>query len=124
MKTYKFNYTLKCAFLFVFVSCSVLLVSCEKQQEVTPKVSTNSSADSLGKYKVWNLYRTQDALCPACSTIPASLVIPYSESIKSGSIIKASNGYCYTVAISGFQLSQPTLELLESYNTCKECSEK
>jgi hypothetical protein len=123
MKTYKFNNTLKCAFLFVFISCSVLLVSCENK-EVNPKVSSNSTVDSLGKYKVWNLYRTQDALCPACSTTPASLVIPYSESIKSGSIIKASNGYCYTVAISGFQLSQPTIELLESYSTCKECSEK
>jgi hypothetical protein len=123
MKTYKFNNTLKCAVLFVFISCSVLLVSCENK-EVNPKVSSNSTVDSLGKYKVWNLYRTQDALCPACSTTPASLVIPYSESIKSGSIIKASNGYCYTVAISGFQLSQPTIELLESYSTCKECSEK
>jgi hypothetical protein len=74
-------------------------------------------------YQVWNLYRSEGAEYPACSTTPASLTIPYNSNYASGVVFKASNGLCYTIANSGFQVSAPTISLSEEFGSCTECSE-
>lgn len=74
-------------------------------------------------YEVWNLYRTEGAEFPACSTTPASLVIPYSVNYTPGIVFKASNGLCYTIANSGFQPTAPTITLSEEFGNCNECTE-
>jgi hypothetical protein len=74
-------------------------------------------------YEVWNLYRTEGAEYPACSTTPASLVIPYSSNYSPGLTFKASNGLCYAIAVSGFQPTAPTITLSEEYGNCTECFE-
>ncbi len=108
---------------FCLIILSLGLFSCEKES-VSPKSAVSANvADTLGKYKVWNLYRTDGAINPACSTTPASQTIPYTPNIQVGNIIKASNGMCYTVAIAGFQMSKPSYDFVESYTSCKECIE-
>lgn len=84
---------------------------------------TTTTTTTQPSYEVWNLYRSEGAEYPACSTTPASLTIPYSVNYAPGVVFKASNGLCYTIANSGFQVSAPTITLSEEFGTCTECAE-
>jgi hypothetical protein len=99
------------------------LFACQKEQFVPISAVSVSSADTLGKVKVWNLYRTTGVSNPACSSTPATQTISYTSNLKPGSVIKASNGLCYSVANVGFQLSAPSFELDQTYMFCTECTE-
>jgi hypothetical protein len=99
----------------------------------TPTPTTTTTTTSGGSttttttvnpgYEVWNLYRTEGAEYPACSTTPASLTIAYSVNYAPGVVFRASNGLCYTIANSGFQLTPPVITLSEEFGTCTECFE-
>ena len=86
-----------------------------------PTTTTTTTATPL--YEVWNLYRSEGAENPACSTTPASLTILYNPSYTPGLVFKASNDLCYTIANSGFQVSAPTITVGTEYGNCTECTE-
>ena len=86
----------------------------------TPTTTTTTTA---GLYRVWNLYRTEGATNPACSTTPAAQVIPYNSNYTVGLVFKGSNGLCYTIANDGYQVSPANITLSEEFGTCTECTE-
>jgi hypothetical protein len=88
-----------------------------------PAPTTTTTTTTQALVRVWNLYRSEGATNPACSTTPASLTIPYSVNYAPGVVFKASNGLCYTIAVDGFQVSAPTITLSEEFGTCTECTE-
>ncbi len=109
--------------LFCVAAVLLGLLACQKEQISPISAVSVSSADTLGKVKVWNLYRTAGVSNPACSTNPATQTIPYNSNLKPGSVIKVSNGLCYSVANVGFQLTAPSFTLDQSYISCAECTE-
>jgi hypothetical protein len=64
---------------------------------------------------VWNLYH------PCDSTTPADQVIEYTPNFLGGEIIKASNGLCYTVVVTGYSLQTP-MTVISEHSTCEDCS--
>lgn len=84
---------------------------------------TTTTTTTAGLYRVWNLYRSEGAEYPACSTTPATQVIAYSTNYAPGVVFKASNGLCYTIANDGYQVSAPNITLSEEFGTCTECAE-
>jgi hypothetical protein len=88
----------------------------------TASPTTTTTTTNPG-YRVWNLYRTEGVTNPACSTTPASLTIPYSVNYAPGVVFKASNGFCYTIAVDGYQVSAPTITLDDEFGNCTECTE-
>ena len=78
-------------------------------------------------YHVWNLYRNQDLVFPACTPyVNATQVLDYDaySFLEPGIVIKGSNGLCYTVANDGFQSSPPLITLNQEFGTdCTECTE-
>jgi hypothetical protein len=103
----------------------------EKQQDDWNFLCTKNSEprwvvvdpNGCAPYHVWNLYRSQGADNPACSSSPSSLTIPYTSNFTPGIVIKASNGYCYTIGVEGYQTSAPTIDFLEEFSVCSECKE-
>jgi hypothetical protein len=85
--------------------------------------TTTTTTTATPSYEVWNLYRSEGETNPACSTTPASLTILYNPSYTPGLVFKASNGLCYTIANSGFQVSAPTITVATEYGNCTECTE-
>jgi hypothetical protein len=63
---------------------------------------------------VWNLYH------PCDSTTPADQVIGYTSNLLGGEVIKASNGLCYTVAVTGYSMQSP-LSIVSEHSTCNDC---
>jgi hypothetical protein len=74
-------------------------------------------------YHVWNLFRTQDAEFPACSTTAASQVILYTDNFTPGLVFKGSNGLCYKIANEGYQVSPPNITAGQEFGNCNECTE-
>jgi hypothetical protein len=84
---------------------------------------TTTTTTTSGLYHVWNLYRTEGAEFPACSTTPASQVIEYDSNYAPGVVFKASNGLCYTIANDGYQVTAPLINEDTEYANCTECTE-
>jgi hypothetical protein len=92
---------------------------------LTPDSTPVSTPDSTPSpsYHVWNLYRTEGAEFPACSTVNASQVIEYNSNYEVGLVFKGSNGLCYTVANDGYQTSPPLITVDTEFGNCNECIE-
>jgi len=89
----------------------------------TPGPTTTTTTTATSLYRVWNLYRSEGAENPACSTTPAAQVIEYSTNYAPGVVFKGSNGLCYTIANDGYQVSPANITLSEEFGTCTECIE-
>jgi hypothetical protein len=81
------------------------------------------TAPPTAPYHVWNLYRSAGDTHPACSTTPAAQVIPYDSNYAIGVVFKGSNGFCYTIANDGFQVSPANITLDTEYGLCTDCTE-
>jgi hypothetical protein len=82
----------------------------------TPTPTYTQTPSSTPAPLVWNLYY------PCDSTTPASQVLEWSPSYLGGEIIKASNGLCYTIAISGRSIAS-TISVDDEYSTCIDCEQ-
>lgn len=89
----------------------------------TTATPTTTTTTTSALYRVWNLYRSEGAENPACSTTPATQVIAYNSNYAPGVVFKGSNGLCYTIANDGYQVSAPNITLSEEFGTCTECAE-
>jgi hypothetical protein len=89
----------------------------------TPTPTQTPTPTPAPSYHVWNLYRTEGAEFPACSTVNASQVIDYNSNYAVGLVFKGSDGLCYVIANDGFQPSQPTLTVGDEFGNCTECTE-
>jgi hypothetical protein len=89
----------------------------------TTATPTTTTTTTNPLYRVWNLYRTEGAENPACSTTPATQVIAYNSNYAPGVVFKASNGFCYTIANDGYQVTAPLINLDDEFGNCTECTE-
>jgi hypothetical protein len=89
----------------------------------TPAPTTTTTTTAQPLFRVWNLYRSEGAENPACSTTPAAQVIEYNSNYAPGVVFKGSNGLCYTIANDGYQVSPANITLSEEFGTCTECIE-
>ena len=83
----------------------------------------SAGAPPTPSYHVLNLYRSAGDAHPACSTTPAAQVIPYDSNYAIGVVFKGSNGFCYTIANDGFQVSPANITLSEEFGLCTDCTE-
>ena len=88
-----------------------------------PTPPTPTPTAPTPSYHVWNLYRSAGDTHPACSTTPAAQVIPYDSNYAIGVVFKGSNGFCYTIANDGFQVSPANITLSEEFGLCTDCTE-
>jgi uncharacterized delta-60 repeat protein len=93
------------------ISCILPSLTPTRTMTPTPTPTQTPIVPSL----VWNLYY------PCGTTTPATQVIPYTSSYLGGEIIKASNGLCYTVAVTGYTLQSP-ITVVSEHSTCEECN--
>jgi hypothetical protein len=89
----------------------------------TTATPTTTTTTTQALFRVWNLYRSEGATNPACSTTPATQVIAYNSNYAPGVVFKASNGFCYTIANDGFQVTAPLITLDDEFGNCTECTE-
>jgi hypothetical protein len=62
---------------------------------------------------VWNLFRCSDGS-------NATQVIEYSPNYSGGEIFKGSNGFCYTIAVTGYSMVTP-ITVSSEHSTCEDC---
>jgi hypothetical protein len=85
--------------------------------------STTTTTTTSALFHVWNLYRSEGAEFPACSTTPAAQVIEYDSNYAPGVVFQGSNGLCYTIANDGYQVTAPLINEDIEYGNCTECTE-
>jgi hypothetical protein len=80
----------------------------------TTAPTTSPTPSPVIVYLSYDLY-----LCG--TTTPANLRVPYNGNLDNGTIIKASNGICYTIA-GPTTVGGASLTVVSEHSTCEECN--